>query len=152
MWFDPDRQDALHNIRHLAQERDGERLLSSTCICFGRGVVPFFTLMTLGCIWWKNRRCLAGHIGQLCIASFLSSGLTKYGWEAHDGESFGRQELFDENMHISTEFVKRPCEVQAFAVPVQTHRLTEPASHRSFDGCGFSCRSWTLTSRRAARF
>lgn len=24
MWFDPDRQDALQNIRHQAQERDGE--------------------------------------------------------------------------------------------------------------------------------
>ena len=24
MWFDPDRLDALQNVRHLAQERDGE--------------------------------------------------------------------------------------------------------------------------------
>ena len=24
MWFDPDREDGLANIRHLAQERDGE--------------------------------------------------------------------------------------------------------------------------------
>ena len=25
MWFDPDRPDALSNIRHLAQDRDGTR-------------------------------------------------------------------------------------------------------------------------------
>ena len=24
MWFDPDREDCLVNIRHLAQERDGK--------------------------------------------------------------------------------------------------------------------------------
>jgi len=30
MWFDPDRPDALSNIRHLAQERDGT-FLSSAC-------------------------------------------------------------------------------------------------------------------------
>ncbi len=30
MWFDPDRPDALSNIRHLAQERDGTTL-SSAC-------------------------------------------------------------------------------------------------------------------------
>ena len=29
MWFDPDRPDALSNIRHLAQERDGTILSSA---------------------------------------------------------------------------------------------------------------------------
>ncbi|CAL8462054.1 g1585 [Coccomyxa elongata] len=36
-------------------------------------------------------------------------GLQKYGWEAHDGESFGRQELYDGNIHITTSFAKRFC-------------------------------------------
>ncbi|CAL5220064.1 g2015 [Coccomyxa viridis] len=59
MWFDPDRQDVLSNIRHLALERDG---------------------------------------------------LRKYGWEAHDGEQYGRQELFDERIQLTTSFRKRFCQ------------------------------------------
>ncbi|KAL3156046.1 hypothetical protein ABBQ32_013034 [Trebouxia sp. C0010 RCD-2024] len=58
MWFDPQRPDALSNIRHNAQERDG---------------------------------------------------LSKYGWEAHDGKSYGRQELHDKPFHLTTSWVKRQC-------------------------------------------
>ncbi|DBA80547.1 TPA: hypothetical protein ACH3X1_007808 [Trebouxia sp. C0004] len=36
-------------------------------------------------------------------------GLTKYGWEAHDGKSYGRQELYDEHFHLTTSWVKRQC-------------------------------------------
>ncbi len=41
----------------------------------------------------------------------LPAGLQKYGWEAHDGESFGRQELYDGNVHLTTSFAKKFCEV-----------------------------------------
>ncbi|KAL3145782.1 hypothetical protein ABBQ38_015160 [Trebouxia sp. C0009 RCD-2024] len=58
MWFDPQRPDALSNIRHNAQERDG---------------------------------------------------LSKYGWEAHDGKTYGRQELHDTPFHLTTSWVKRQC-------------------------------------------
>eukprot|EP00884_Botryococcus_braunii_P015858 jgi/Botrbrau1/2956/Bobra.0026s0025.2 len=34
-------------------------------------------------------------------------GLDKYGWERHDGQQYGRQELYDGDYHISTSFVKR---------------------------------------------
>lgn len=33
--------------------------------------------------------------------------MEKYGWERHDGEQFGRQELYDGDYHITTLFAKR---------------------------------------------
>lgn len=36
-------------------------------------------------------------------------GLSKYGWEAHDGKSYGRQELHDKPFHLTTSWVKRQC-------------------------------------------
>ena len=36
-------------------------------------------------------------------------GLSKYGWEAHDGKSYGRQELHDHALHLTTSWVKRQC-------------------------------------------
>ena len=36
-------------------------------------------------------------------------GLSKYGWEAHDGRSYGRQELHDGAFHLTTSWVKRQC-------------------------------------------
>lgn len=33
-------------------------------------------------------------------------GLKKYGWEAHDGKSYGRQELYDEQYHLTTSWVR----------------------------------------------
>lgn len=36
-------------------------------------------------------------------------GLSKYGWEAHDGRSFGRQELYDRDVHLTTSWAKRQC-------------------------------------------
>lgn len=35
----------------------------------------------------------------------VPSGLKKYGWEAHDGKSYGRQELYDEHFHLTTSWV-----------------------------------------------
>ena len=37
------------------------------------------------------------------------SGLSKYGWEAHDGKTYGRQELHDGALHLTTTWVKRQC-------------------------------------------
>ena len=34
-------------------------------------------------------------------------GLSKFGWEAHDGRTFGRQELLDGPLHLSTHLVSR---------------------------------------------
>ena len=42
----------------------------------------------------------------------LIVGLEKYGWEAHDGQQYGRQELFDGNMHLTTSLTKRFCQVR----------------------------------------
>lgn len=36
----------------------------------------------------------------------LVAGLRKFGWESHNGESYGRQELHDGKFHITTSFVK----------------------------------------------
>ena len=36
------------------------------------------------------------------------AGLRKYGWEAHDGVSFGRQELYDGSVRLTTHWTKRP--------------------------------------------
>ena len=36
-------------------------------------------------------------------------GLSKYGWEAHDGKNYGRQELHDGAFHLTTSWVKRHC-------------------------------------------
>ena len=41
----------------------------------------------------------------------LNAGLEKYGWEAHDSQQYGRQELFDGNMHLTTSVRKRFCQV-----------------------------------------
>ena len=32
-------------------------------------------------------------------------GLTRFGWEAHDGRTFGRQELIDGRLHLTTHLV-----------------------------------------------
>lgn len=40
-------------------------------------------------------------------AGAREAGLEKYGWERHDGEQFGRQELYDADYHITTFFAKR---------------------------------------------
>lgn len=37
-----------------------------------------------------------------------NDGLTSYGWMAHDGVSFGMQEIVDDLYVLSTDFVKRP--------------------------------------------
>ncbi len=42
-------------------------------------------------------------------ASITPLGLEKYGWIAHDGATFGVQELRDRRYNITTSFAKRPC-------------------------------------------
>ena len=37
------------------------------------------------------------------------AGLETYGWAAHDGESFGRQELTDGGVRLTTSLAKRFC-------------------------------------------
>lgn len=37
------------------------------------------------------------------------AGLETYGWAAHDGESFGRQELTDGGLRLTTSLAKRFC-------------------------------------------
>lgn len=39
----------------------------------------------------------------------LLPGLQGFGWERHDGHTFGRQELYDGNIHLTTSFAKRFC-------------------------------------------
>lgn len=40
---------------------------------------------------------------------FALPGLEAYGWEAHDGEAFGRQELTDGRLRLTTSLAKRFC-------------------------------------------
>ena len=53
-------------------------------------------------------------------------GLEKYGWEAHDGQRYGRQELFDGNMHLTTSLTKRFCEVGISATSIVLARRAVP--------------------------
>ena len=39
----------------------------------------------------------------------LSAGLRKFGWEAHDGRTFGRQEVFDQGLHLTVNWVRTTC-------------------------------------------
>ncbi len=55
----------------------------------------------------------------------LCAGLQRYGWEAHDGESFGRQEIVDGGVHLTTSLAKRFCEVLSAAVMT----FTIPSTH-----------------------
>ena len=45
--------------------------------------------------------------------SAMHAGLQRYGWEAHDGESFGRQHILDGPLQLTTSFAKLFCEVPA---------------------------------------
>lgn len=86
MWFDPDRPDAIHNIRHEAQDRDGNQIQTS---------LQLARLLT-----WQGMPLRAS-------AALASAGLRKYGWEAHDGATFGRQELYDGPVQLTTNWTKR---------------------------------------------
>ena len=35
--------------------------------------------------------------------------MSQYGWEDHDGKTYGRQELYDTPFHLTTTWVKRQC-------------------------------------------
>lgn len=55
----------------------------------------------------STARC-QGSSAQQCDARHCA-GLAKYGWEAHDGEAYGRQELHDGSLRLTTTWVKRSC-------------------------------------------
>jgi len=54
-------------------------------------------------IWLSTLRINLPSIDHQCHV--MPSGLKKYGWEAHDGKFYGRQELFDEHFHLTTSWV-----------------------------------------------
>ena len=117
MWFDPNQPQPLDKIRHLAQERDGAivaqlLLCSRVCRChlLATSLIPL-SLSAKSQLWPGLRREMDDASRKLPLESMLPAGLQKYGWEAHDGESFGRQELFDGNIRLTTSFAKRFCQV-----------------------------------------
>ena len=171
MWFDAQRPDALRNIRHNAQDRDGTALVIAaillhhkahtcyTCLLCSLYQLQLFYQCPGGHVhpstehfsWCSSRitcctvptfskiACQAldasstglvttlvvqgldpnlngvthntlqhhlcsityTHIGLFCYPA----GLQKYGWEAHDGHSFGRQELYDTDVRLTTSWV-----------------------------------------------
>ena len=58
----------------------------------------------LGLMWFSQS------VQQLQIRHWCDHNdrLKKFGWTAHDGRTFGRQEILDDSYSLSTEFVKRP--------------------------------------------
>ncbi|CAH1390080.1 unnamed protein product [Nezara viridula] len=60
----------------------------------------------MGLMWYFPRRLGAGGEGfrHWCEQG---DGLSKYGWQLHDGKNFGVQELNDDPFILTTEFVKR---------------------------------------------
>ncbi len=49
------------------------------------------------------------HLGDIQMRHEAQSRdeLARFGWEAHDGRSFGRQELVDGRLHLTTHLVSR---------------------------------------------
>lgn len=43
----------------------------------------------------------------IIILQLIATGLGKFGWESHNGRSYGRQELYDGPLHLTTSFVKK---------------------------------------------
>ncbi|KAM9236603.1 mannosyl-oligosaccharide glucosidase [Leptosomus discolor] len=56
-------------------------------------------------LMWLQQRDGGGSLRHTCEQS---DGLSRYGWLMHDGENFGVQEIRDEGLVLTTEFVKRP--------------------------------------------
>ena len=55
------------------------------------------------CVWLSTLHINMPSIDYQCHV--MPSGLKKYGWEAHDGKSYRRQELYDEHFHLTTSGV-----------------------------------------------
>ena len=72
-------------------------------------------------------------MSDLCLiyVMALNVGLEKYGWEAHDGQQYGRQELFDGNMHLTTSLTKRFCQVHITATTISR---SSPCTRLTFVG------------------
>jgi len=52
-------------------------------------------------------------------------GLDKYGWVAHDGESFGRQEILDGRFNITTSWVKESTNVVDWGARLEARRRAD---------------------------
>ncbi|XP_074130343.1 mannosyl-oligosaccharide glucosidase [Sminthopsis crassicaudata] len=59
-------------------------------------------------LMWLQQGTPPGMPGQLRHTCEQGDGMGPYGWELHDGVSFGRQRLHDGALLLTTEFVKRP--------------------------------------------
>ncbi|XP_043826802.1 mannosyl-oligosaccharide glucosidase isoform X3 [Dromiciops gliroides] len=59
-------------------------------------------------LMWLQQGTPPGMPGQLRHTCEQGDGVGPYGWEMHDGLSFGRQRLHDGPLLLTTEFVKRP--------------------------------------------
>ena len=82
------------------------------CVCWMQPEPPGLSLLRWGNILKLCRSAdrLPRQASHVRLSRYFP-GLRKYGWEAHDGQQHGRQELFDERIHLTTSFRKRFCEV-----------------------------------------
>lgn len=57
---------------------------------------------------WAQQGATPGNPPKLRHTCEQGDGVGPYGWEFHDGLSFGRQHISDGALRLTTEFVKRP--------------------------------------------
>lgn len=57
---------------------------------------------------WAQQGATPGTPPKLRHTCEQGDGVGPYGWEFHDGLSFGRQHIYDGALRLTTEFVKRP--------------------------------------------
>lgn len=57
---------------------------------------------------WAQQSATPGTPLKLRHTCEQGDGVGPYGWEFHDGLSFGRQHISDGALRLTTEFVKRP--------------------------------------------
>ena len=59
--------------------------------------------------WCPSIMCIQQKLCAPASALYHPAGLSKYGWEAHDGRSFGRQESHDKPFQLTISWVKQQC-------------------------------------------
>jgi hypothetical protein len=114
MWFDPDRPDALARIRHNAQERDGAlytAFLSPAVADPDAGDAGQIQVYASSRLWDScGNILLEMSVGASRVyIGFRYAGLERYGWVRHDGASFGRQEIVDGSVTLTTSLVGLCC-------------------------------------------
>jgi hypothetical protein len=57
---------------------------------------------------WAQQGATPGTPPKLRHTCEQGDGVGPYGWEFHDGRTFGRQHIHDGALRLTTEFVKRP--------------------------------------------